>query len=291
MKSIIKIFELLKILINENYFKGSFERLPEPSLVMDESEQVLAWHSEGKKTGEILPVYHLCAKACSAMIPFGGTVVDLACGSGRFAIYLALQRPDIKIIGFDLSDAMIEIGNLEIKSLGLFDRIELRHGDLTSFAHLVPKYTSLITSIFAIHHLPSKTEVEKCFQEFKNVQEETDCSFFLFDLARPKHKSSAKCYTNIFTSKSSPAFKQDTYNSLLAAFTPLELYGVMLQLFPENRIRSAVSNLIPFYQALWFKNDKKSKNQVNMQANLNQLSYKMRIKIKALAKIIPISFD
>lgn len=286
MKSIIRFIELLTVIIKENFFSGSFERQPEPFLIMDEADQVKAWHLEGKNSGQILPVYHLCAKACSDMVPQGGIVVDLACGSGRFAMYLATIRPDIKIIGFDLSNEMIQIGNLEIQSLGLSDRIELRRGDLTSFANLIPDETNLITSIFAIHHLPTKSDVEKCFKEFSLAQEKTNCSIWLFDLARPKYKSSAKSYPNIFTPESSEVFQQDSYNSLLAAYTPSELYESMSHLFPDKRINNTVSKILPFYQAIWLKNTKESVHPKMMVDSFDRLPYRVKLKTKALDKII-----
>jgi demethylmenaquinone methyltransferase/2-methoxy-6-polyprenyl-1,4-benzoquinol methylase len=56
------------------------------------------------------------------------TVLDIATGTGDLAIMLA-KATDAKIIGFDLSAGMLEVGRKKIKKQNLETRIEMIQGD------------------------------------------------------------------------------------------------------------------------------------------------------------------
>jgi demethylmenaquinone methyltransferase/2-methoxy-6-polyprenyl-1,4-benzoquinol methylase len=56
-------------------------------------------------------------------------VLDVATGTGDFAIELYRGLNPTKIIGIDISEGMLEVGRKKIEGLGLSDRIEFRKGD------------------------------------------------------------------------------------------------------------------------------------------------------------------
>lgn len=59
----------------------------------------------------------------------GVNILDVACGTGDFSVAVARRSPDVRVIGIDLSDGMLEGGREKIARLGLDGRIELRKGD------------------------------------------------------------------------------------------------------------------------------------------------------------------
>jgi demethylmenaquinone methyltransferase / 2-methoxy-6-polyprenyl-1,4-benzoquinol methylase len=69
-------------------------------------------------------------KAAGILVPFHPkTVLDVATGTGDFAITcLSVLNPE-KITGIDISDGMLGIGRKKIEKLGLQERIELLNGD------------------------------------------------------------------------------------------------------------------------------------------------------------------
>ena len=71
------------------------------------------------------------AKAVSRNYP--KTILDLATGTADLAIAIARRNPQAQIIGMDISEKMLEIGQKKVKKLGLGKQIELRLGDA---AHL-----------------------------------------------------------------------------------------------------------------------------------------------------------
>lgn len=56
-------------------------------------------------------------------------IVDIATGTGDFAISLARSIPKARITGLDLSENMVRIGREKIENEGLADRITLMTGD------------------------------------------------------------------------------------------------------------------------------------------------------------------
>ena len=55
-------------------------------------------------------------------------ILDVATGTGDFAIAATRLKPQ-KIVGFDLSEQMLNVGREKAKKLGLADVIEFRKGD------------------------------------------------------------------------------------------------------------------------------------------------------------------
>jgi len=55
--------------------------------------------------------------------------LDVACGTGDLAIAAALKHPDIKVIGIDFVQAMVETAKKKIQKKKLTDRISLKQGD------------------------------------------------------------------------------------------------------------------------------------------------------------------
>jgi SAM-dependent methyltransferase len=242
---------MLSMLIRENLVAGELQRRPEEHLVMDAPEQADAWHAQGADDGPILPVYHLNALACGRLTPLGGTVVDLGCGSGRFAAYLARQRPDLRVVGLDLSAPMVEIGNAALGEAGLANRVQLRQGDMTAFARELPPQTALINCLFAIHHLPGLEQVERCLIEMRDAWERTGCGFWILDLVRPRHASTAVDYPRVFTPDAPEVFRTDSTNSLVAAYSHDDLASVVERIFAGAGVKTARARILPLYQAFW----------------------------------------
>jgi len=57
-------------------------------------------------------------------------ILDLCTGSGCVAVTLAAERPDVRVVGTDISDDAAEVARQNAESLGVADRVEFRVGDL-----------------------------------------------------------------------------------------------------------------------------------------------------------------
>lgn len=291
-KKLNRLFGMLSILIRENLISGILARRPEENLVMETQDQVDAWHKQGANDGPITPIYHLNALTCSYLAPFRSTVIDLGCGSGRYSAYLARQRPDLRIIGFDLSEPMVETGNAVLKEEGLDGRVELRQGDMTAFSRELPAETGLINCLFAIHHLPDLREVEQCLTEIREASEKTGCSFLIFDLVRPRHEATTIDYPQVFTPDAPEAFRLDSTNSLVAAYSHAELKRALERVFGRSMVKATRSRLLPLYQAFWRgDNGRHIRGKVEAEPSLpnggTKLPLKARSQYRALRAILP----
>ncbi|GGB51742.1 O-methyltransferase [Roseibium aquae] len=61
--------------------------------------------------------------------PAGGTVLEMGCGTGRNLVAAARRYPDVRFVGLDISDQMLETARATIAKAGLSDRICLVQGD------------------------------------------------------------------------------------------------------------------------------------------------------------------
>jgi len=71
--------------------------------------------------------------------------VDTCCGSGNVALALAHREAALRVIGVDLSEAAVELAELNARSLNLDDRVEFRAGDLLEPVRDLAGQVDLIT--------------------------------------------------------------------------------------------------------------------------------------------------
>ncbi len=82
----------------------------------------------------------------------GGRALDLGCGPGQVAIRLASKYPDMKIIGMDMSDTMLNLARTNAAEKKL-DNISFIKGDVKRTPFDDASF-DLVYSNFVIHHLP-----------------------------------------------------------------------------------------------------------------------------------------
>ncbi|MCR9123943.1 MAG: class I SAM-dependent methyltransferase [Phyllobacteriaceae bacterium] len=66
-------------------------------------------------------------------VPPGGTVLEVACGTGRNLIQAARRYPDARFHGFDISAEMLKSAQATVSRKEFGDRIALSRGDATDF--------------------------------------------------------------------------------------------------------------------------------------------------------------
>ena len=64
----------------------------------------------------------------------GGSVLEVACGTGRNLINTARRYPDARLYGFDISQEMLASARASIKRAGLSDRVSVAKADATDFS-------------------------------------------------------------------------------------------------------------------------------------------------------------
>ena len=240
---------LLRLMWREAVLPRSLARTPEPTAIMDSAASIAGFDAQGALS--LLPIYRFNALAIHRLAPRGAQIVDLGCGSGRFLAYLAAHRPDLDILGLDYSAEMVRAGRRHLADAGLDGRVRLRCGDMREFRKLAPARTDLVTSIFSLHHLASRDELFTCLRELAAAVENRDTQLWIFDHVRPRRQRTAEDVPEIFTPDASPAFCQDSRNSLRASWSFDELRTALREILPARIIRAAHSRLLPLYQIHW----------------------------------------
>ncbi len=88
------------------------------------------------------PIYDLTRKPyllgrdqliASLAPPPGGAILEIGCGTGRNLIQAASAWPDARLYGYDVSPIMLGEARRAAERAGLAGRIDLAHGDATTF--------------------------------------------------------------------------------------------------------------------------------------------------------------
>lgn len=66
-------------------------------------------------------------------LEYGGSVLEMGCGTGRNLIAVARAYPKAALYGFDISEEMLKTAKAAVGRAGLADRIHLVQGDATAF--------------------------------------------------------------------------------------------------------------------------------------------------------------
>jgi SAM-dependent methyltransferase len=223
-------------------------RIPEPSAEMNTKESVEGFHNEG--TTSLLPIYHFNACAIAALAPRGASVVDIGCGTGQLLSYVARCRPDLQITGIDLAGDMVSTGSEMLARQGLAQRVRLVVGDMREFRSVAPSRIDLVTSIFSLHHLPTHDDLHACVREMGAAVATQQARLWIFDHARPKRHDTAHKFPEIFTPAASSTFKLDSYNSLRASWSFIELCTALRSSI-GTPLTHRLAKLLPLYQLHW----------------------------------------
>lgn len=84
-------------------------------------------------------------------LPQNANILDVATGTGDFALEVARRFPDAEITGVDLSEAMLEHARRKFAEAGCAPRIRLVAGDIRETA-LPPASFDLVTAAFGVRN-------------------------------------------------------------------------------------------------------------------------------------------
>lgn len=250
---------------------------------MNSPESISGFTGTGETT--LMPAYYFSARAIDALAPVGSTIVDLGCGSGQFLAYLAGCRTDLRITGIDLAEDMVDAGNEMLQRKALGERVRLVVGDMRDFRSVVQGRADLISSVFALHHLPSHSDLMSCLREIGRVVSAEGARLWLFDHARPKREATARGFPEIFGPRSSAAFKTDSRNSVRAAWSFEELREALGSTI-EMRVSSSLARLFPLYQAHWLGEERSDADPATWRTREALLPPGAAWDAKSLARIL-----
>ena len=111
-------------------------------------------------------------------LPRGGSVLDLGCGTGTFAISLAASRPDAEVIGIDGDPEILELARAKDGA----EAVEWREGLAGALPFEEHRFDVVTTSLVLHHLLPAQKR--EAMAEAKRVLKPGG-GFFVADWGRP----------------------------------------------------------------------------------------------------------
>lgn len=210
-------WSVLKVLLKEMVTSQQLERINEPTLVMDNPQQVREYTLAGLEGGVMAPVYLFhCAQVCEVIRP-GDRILDLACGPANQLAQIARLNPDCQFVGVDLSPEMLDRARELTASQGL-SNISFVDGSITDLNQFDDNSFDAVMSTMALHHLPDETCLNQTFKEAARVLK-PDGGMYLADFGHLKRKDSIEYFAYQYVDRQPPLFTLDYLNSLHAAFS------------------------------------------------------------------------
>jgi len=145
--------------------------------------------------------------------PLGEAVLDLGCGPGGITRCFARTFCDCKIHALDGSKSMIQLALELTKKAQLTDNIQYFQGTLPEEKLPLEKYDIIISNSL-LHHLPDPLVLWNTIKQYARK----GTLVFVQDLVRPQTKHDAGNLVKIDAEHEPQVFRDDFYNSLLAAF-------------------------------------------------------------------------
>ena len=94
-----------------------------------------------------------------------GAILDIATGTGDFAILACQKLKPQRVVGIDISEGMMQIGRQKVAKLGLSDRITFQHEDCAHLSFATGSFDAVI-SAFALRNFQN---LDECLKEMHRV--------------------------------------------------------------------------------------------------------------------------
>jgi arsenite methyltransferase len=219
----MSVLAMLGHLLLERLSLRELERVPEPTMAMDDPAQVEAFWACGSASGLLAPVYLFNALQTASVIRPGDTVLDLACGPANQLVQFARLHPQARFIGIDSAPAMLERARDTVARSGVAN-VSLQQGDMTSLTGLADASVHCVTCTFSFHHLPDRDCLRRSFAEIARVLKPGG-GLYACDFGRLKRRASQSYFAYDRRESQSALFTEDYLNSIKAAFSLRELAG------------------------------------------------------------------
>jgi 2-polyprenyl-3-methyl-5-hydroxy-6-metoxy-1,4-benzoquinol methylase len=147
-----------------------------------------------------------------------GQMADLGCGPGDIAIRMATALPGWNVTGIDAGENMLKRARERIKGETVDSRVSFRLAYLPDPSLPAGAWNAVISNSL-LHHLP---DPQILWNSIKSLGA-PGTSVQVMDLIRPESESEANRLVDLYAEGAPEILRDDFYNSLLAAYTSLEV--------------------------------------------------------------------
>lgn len=194
------------------------QRVTEPE-VMDSPQEAIEYDAM-----DFLDVNTAFAELALELGPPQGLILDAGTGTARIPILMCQRRPQWRIIGIDLAQSMLDVGQKNLEQSGLQQQIQLELVDAKQLPY-PDEHFDMVVSNSLIHHLPNPLPF---LLELKRVLKSKG-AILLRDLLRPDSQQSLDAIVERVVADCNAHQTQLFRDSLHAAFTLDEVNELMQQ--------------------------------------------------------------
>lgn len=210
--------DILRAIFHEIFSANQLPRTPETDLVMDAAVTVEDYSRSGEEGGALFGPYLYNALQVSARLEPEYSVIDLGCGSGRLLNLIAQWNPRVKFTGVDLAPNMLSKAREQAVHRGLTN-VSYSKDDFSTLSMIDDRSADAVISSMAIHHLPDRESLARCFSAIKRVLKPGGM-LFLMDFGRLHSFQAIEIFVAKVRKTETASVSQDYRSSLLAAYTP-----------------------------------------------------------------------
>ena len=197
------------------------KRRPEPEL-MDSEAQTLAYAEADFDEANSLFVDNFRHRFNK--LPGNGRMADLGCGPGDIAIRMATLYPGWNISGLDAGENMLKRANESLANSAVASRVDFRLAYLPDPSLPAGAWHAVISNSL-LHHLPDPQVLWDSVAHLGTA----GAAVQVMDLMRPESESEAQQLIDLYAADAPDILREDFYNSLLAAYTTVEVSDQLMK--------------------------------------------------------------
>ena len=195
------------------------ERIPEREAILD-SEQIEEYIQLSEKLMEY--VYQDVVNQAMRLVSLHGRVLDVGTGFGMLAITLAQGKPDVQVIGLDISATMIEAGKRVVSKKGLVPRVSFEVAD----ARAMPFPDNCFDGVISYGSLHHWLGPELVFNEINRVRR-PEGMIYVADLRRDQPRVPLWFLYEMVRLRAGKRMADEMVSSVNAAYTPSEIGPIL----------------------------------------------------------------
>ncbi len=196
------------------------KRRPEPEL-MDSEAQTIAYAEADFNEANSLFTDKFAEHFGD--LPGNGRMADLGCGPGDIAIRMANRFPGWSVTGLDAGENMLRRARERLEAEAARPRVSFRLAYLPDDSLESHAWDAVISNSL-LHHLPDPQALWASVVQLGAP----GAAVQVMDLMRPETEEDAQRLVDEYASDAPDILREDFYNSLLAAYTTVEVAGQLV---------------------------------------------------------------
>lgn len=160
-----------------------------------------------------------------AVWPRDGLVLDVGTGTAQIPIELCRRHASVRVVGIDLAEHMLQVGNENVRRAGLAERIHLERIDAKTLPFADGAFQAVMSNSI-VHHIPGPLAV---LTEMVRLTAPGG-AIFVRDLLRPADDAAVRAIVAAYAGDANVHQRQMFEDSLRAALSLAEIRDLVREL-------------------------------------------------------------